>query len=112
MDLIEKATVMHYHRHRIEQYRCGTVESLGWRNINSQQARYKALTKVGDLSGASMLDVGCGYGDLKAYLDQHYTDFDYIGIDLQPEFINQAKARYKGLSRTWFYGSIRISQMI
>jgi trans-aconitate methyltransferase len=94
---------MHYHRHRIGQYRHGTVESLGWRNINSQQVRYEILAKVGDMRGVSILDVGCGYGDLKAYLDRHYTDFDYIGIDQQPEFINEAKARYSGFLRTWFY---------
>jgi hypothetical protein len=28
MKLIEKATIIHYHRHRLGQYRAGTVESL------------------------------------------------------------------------------------
>ncbi|PTN11640.1 class I SAM-dependent methyltransferase [Nitrosomonas aestuarii] len=103
MDLIEKATVMHYHRYRIGRYRHGTVESLGWRNAESQQIRYAVLARVGNLNGASILDVGCGYGDLKAYLDLHYTDYDYIGIDQQPEFIAEAKARYNGFLCTAFY---------
>lgn len=103
MDLIEKATVMHYHRHRIAEYRQGSVESLGWRNAISQQVRYQVLAKVGDLNGATLLDVGCGYGDLKAFLDLHYSDFGYIGIDQMPEFIAEAKIRYGGCLRTDFY---------
>jgi len=63
MDLIEKATMMHYHRYRIAQHQHGSVESLGWRNKNSQQSRYDVLVKVANLNGASFLDVGCGYGD-------------------------------------------------
>lgn len=103
MDLIEKATVMHYHRHRIAEFQQGSVESLGWRGTFSQQARYQVLAKAGDLNGASLLDIGCGYGDLKAYLDMHFSDFDYIGIDQMPEFIEEAKIRYGGCLRTAFY---------
>lgn len=105
MDLIEKATIMHYHRHRhrLAEYRHGTMESLGWRNVTSQLARYQTLIKVGELTGASILDIGCGYGDLKAFLDLHYADFDYIGIDQMPEFIAEARARYADHSMTAFY---------
>lgn len=103
MDLIEKATVMHYHRHRIAQYQPGTVESLGWRNAHSQQLRFQTLIKIGDLNGRSILDVGCGYGDLKAFLDLHFSGFDYIGIDQMPEFIAEARKRYEGIERTAFY---------
>ncbi|SEQ98847.1 Methyltransferase domain-containing protein [Nitrosomonas sp. Nm51] len=103
MDLIEKATIMHYHRHRVEQYRHGTAESLGWRSADNQKKRFEALADVGDLGGASVLDVGCGYGDLKACLDLRYTDVDYIGIDQQPEFVREARARYAGYPRTQFF---------
>ena len=65
MDLIEKASVIHYHQHRIKTYRNGTVEALGWRKQDSQTKRFEVLATVADLSGCSLLDVGCGYGDLK-----------------------------------------------
>lgn len=103
MNLIEKATILHYHRHRIAQHQPGTIESLGWRNDNSQQARYQALMNIGDLNGKRIMDAGCGYGDLKAYLDQYYTDFDYIGVDQQPEFIAEARRRYTHMPRTQFF---------
>lgn len=103
MDLLEKATVMHYHRHRIDHCLPGSVEALGWRGERSQQARYEMLIKVGDLNGCTLLDVGCGHGDLKAFLDRHFADFDYIGIDQMPEFITEAKARYGNCPSTTFY---------
>lgn len=103
MDLIEKATVMHYHRHRIAEFQQGSIESLGWRGTFGQQARYQVLAKVGDLNGARLLDIGCGYGDLKAYLDMHFSDFDYIGIDQMPEFIAEARKRYEDCKQTAFY---------
>jgi SAM-dependent methyltransferase len=102
LDIIEKATVMHYHRHRITEFQQGTVEALGWCGTQDQLARYKVLVNVGDLNGASILDIGCGYGDLKAFLDQYFSDFDYIGIDQMPEFIAEAKARHGHCSRTTF----------
>ena len=103
MDLLEKATVMHYHRHRIDQFQPGSVGALGWRGERSQQARYETLVKVGDLNACTLLDVGCGHGDLKAFLDLHFSDFDYIGIDQMPEFIAEAKTRYSDCPRTSFY---------
>lgn len=103
MDLIEKATILHYHRHRIGQFQPGTVEALGWRNMNSQQLRFQTLIKAGNLNGATILDIGCGYGDLKAFLDLHFSGFDYTGIDQMPEFITEARRRYDGHARTVFF---------
>ncbi len=102
MNLIEKATIIHYHRRRINAFAEGTVEALGWRGVESQTKRFEALSRVGDLNGCTLLDVGCGYGDLKGFLDERFSDFTYIGIDQMPEFINEAKARYKNLPNTHF----------
>lgn len=94
MTLIEKATVIHYHRHRIAEYDGGTVEALGYRNEDSQIRRFGALAEVGAIDGRSVLDVGCGHGDLKGYLDAHHCGFSYVGIDQMAEFIQLARARY------------------
>lgn len=102
MNLIEKATINHYHRHRIDAFGNGAVEALGWRGVESQIRRFEALCMVGDLNGCTLLDVGCGYGDLKSYLDQRFSNFTYIGIDQMPEFINEAKERHKNCSDTHF----------
>lgn len=102
MNLIEKATIMHYHRHRIDAYRPGTIKALGWRGTESQIKRFEILTTVGNLNGTSILDVGCGYGDLKAYLDQKFSNVTYIGIDQMPEFIADAKHRYRDHTDIFF----------
>ena len=105
MKLLEKAAIIHYHRYRIAEYREGTVKALGWRGAESQLKRFEVLASVGDLNGASILDVGCGYGDLKAYLDQRFSGFTYIGIDQMPEFIDEAKTTYQDAANTFFYQS-------
>ena len=105
MNLIEKATIIHYHRHRLSQYGAGTVESLGWRGRESQLRRFEVLGDLGDFRGHSVLDAGCGYGDLKAWLDGRFDGFRYLGVDQMSEFIGEAKIRWAGVPDTHFVQS-------
>ena len=41
-----------------------------------------------------ILDAGCGFGDLSAYLNQKWDNCRYIGIDVVEEFVSTAKERY------------------
>lgn len=103
MNLIEKATIIHYHRQRIARYGQGTAQALGWQRRERQLKRFEAITGVGDLAGCSILDVGCGCGDLKRYLDQRAAQITYIGIDQMPEFIANARERHKDAPDTYFF---------
>jgi len=103
VNLLESATILHYHRHRIATYGDGGVQALGWKSLGSQRKRFEVIAGSADFDGHSILDVGCGHGDLKAFLDERFVDFTYIGIDQVPEFIAQAEARYDACTRTWFY---------
>lgn len=94
MTLQEKATIIHYHRHRIGEFEGGTVEALGYRGEESQAKRFEALSTVGNLNGCSVLDIGCGHGDLKGFLDARFHGFSYIGIDQMAEFILHARSLY------------------
>ncbi len=78
-------------------------KSLGWRGEDSQRKRFEVIASAADFTGGSILDIGCGRGDLKAFLDERFRDFAYIGIDHVPEFIAQAQARYGACPRTWFH---------
>ncbi|GLQ87802.1 class I SAM-dependent methyltransferase [Dyella flagellata] len=99
MDLFEKAAVLQYHRRRIgDPERC----ALGWRSPDSQRLRFEVMCRVGDMSGCKVLDLGCGYGDLKAFLDTQFTELAYLGVDHMPEFIEEACRRYGHLPRTGF----------
>lgn len=94
MTLLEKATIIHYHRHRIGECESGTVGALGYRGEESQTKRFEALAAVGDLNDCSVLDAGCGHGDLKGWLDTRFHGFSYVGIDQMAEFVVEARSRY------------------
>ena len=64
--------------------------------------RFAVLAEIAELDGCCVLDLGCGYGDLKKYLDDRYTNYTYIGIEQMPEFIAQANARYGACPDTYF----------
>jgi len=42
-------------------------------------------------SNMSLLDYGCGFGDLNLFLKKHYYDLKYSGCDINKNFINNAK---------------------
>lgn len=71
-------------------------KSLGW-DKEKQFLRFYQLTADWDLTGVHILDVGCGFGDLLYYLDYAgVTDYRYSGIDIVPEFIEEAQRRHSG----------------
>lgn len=102
MNLLEKATVLAFHRDRLQGDR---LHALGYRANESQERRFQALLHWGEMSGCSVLDLGCGYGDLRPFLDQHYRDFIYLGVDFLAEFIDAAQLRYGHMPRTQFFQS-------
>jgi len=67
-------------------------KSLGW-NKGKQELRFDILTSQYDFTGKSVLDIGCGFGDLNQALKK-YPDYSYLGVDLVEEFIDEAKIRY------------------
>ena len=75
-----------------------SVESLGW-NKESQKQRFDVLSKIGNFNGASILDVGCGFGDFLSYLKRRdILPYKYVGIDLISEFIARAAEMHPGTS--------------
>ena len=102
MDAIERATIQHFHRHRTLAYGSGSVEALGWREAGSQRTRFEIIAGCADFNDSSVLDIGCGTGDLKAFLDQQFKNLRYLGIDQMPEFIELASQRYADQPDTAF----------
>lgn len=67
-------------------------KTLGWGGgKDKQNYRFASLSKVGNLSNESVLDVGCGFGDLYGYLLSNGWKGMYLGIDIVPVLIKQAK---------------------
>jgi SAM-dependent methyltransferase len=53
--------------------------------------RYRVLAEATDLTGKSVLEVGCGLGDLGAYLIEQFPGLDYRGVDLSPRMIAEGR---------------------
>jgi len=69
-------------------------QTLGWGKHGRQALRFSVLTGVGDLQGKSVLDVGCGFGDLYGYLAEQGWTGRYVGIDLVPDLVKEGQIRF------------------
>jgi trans-aconitate methyltransferase len=67
--------------------------SVGWFK-GRQTLRFKVLTEIGNLNNCSVLDVGCGFGDLYGYLIKKGLSIKYTGIDINLNLIKLAKEVY------------------
>jgi len=68
--------------------------SLEWNSLESQQRRFAALVDVGLSNGDTLLDVGCGIGDLVTWLESAGLEPNYVGMDLTPMMVERARERF------------------
>jgi 2-polyprenyl-3-methyl-5-hydroxy-6-metoxy-1,4-benzoquinol methylase len=81
-----------YDYHAQKQDRAGMV---GWMARGSQERNYMHVT--GEvMEGDSVLDFGCGVGDLVPFLEREVGEFKYTGVDINPKFIEDARTTYPG----------------
>lgn len=71
------------------------IKEVGWHNEEKAKERYeKACQLIYDCNGGSILDVGCGTGNLVEYLHPSCNCYDYTGIDISKHYVDKAKLRY------------------
>jgi len=70
------------------------VRSLEWGCENSQSMRFNVFVETIDFQKRTVLDVGCGFGDLYAFLRRKNVHCDYLGIDINEGFIKTSKKKY------------------
>jgi SAM-dependent methyltransferase len=73
-----------------------TPKALHWISYASQAIRFKYLVADLELEDRSILDAGCGLGDALPFLYARADRFNYLGMDINHSFINEAKERYSG----------------
>jgi ubiquinone/menaquinone biosynthesis C-methylase UbiE len=72
-----------------------TPQALGWGFQKGKQSlRFQILCEIGDLSNSSLLDIGCGFGDLYGYLQYKKIPIKYHGVDLNNKMIQIGKDLY------------------
>ncbi|HET9870712.1 MAG TPA: class I SAM-dependent methyltransferase [bacterium] len=69
-------------------------QRVGWQSRRNQEARFEALTGVGDLLGRRVLDLGSGLGCLYGYLRERGWRGDYTGFDLLGPMTREARRRF------------------
>src|SRR4051794_24415310 len=89
---------------RIAEYYNGLVDAYGHEpravDASSQaslEVRYTALCAVADLTGKRVLEVGCGFGDLGAFIRERFEGVSYRGVDLSPRMVEEGRRAHPGL---------------
>ena len=67
--------------------------SCDYGSSRSQAVKFDVIADAADLTGLSVLDVGCGLAHFADHLERRYPGVEYAGIDLSPQMIAQARAR-------------------
>lgn len=73
-----------------------TPRGVQWHSIETQEVRFRVLREFlpQDLSRLSLVDAGCGFGDLYLYLQRQGDEPGrYIGIDLMEPMVEAARRR-------------------
>lgn len=71
------------------------VKALGWGSDLQQFLRFKNFCEAVDLNDISLLDIGCGFGDLLDYLRKEKIKLkSYTGWDINDKFVNIANQKY------------------
>lgn len=69
----------------------------------SQIARFRNLLNIGVKNGDTVLDFGCAYGSLYKYMKRNGLDrVNYIGVDINKNFIEDARRYYLKKTHTTF----------
>jgi SAM-dependent methyltransferase len=71
-------------------------EILDWADAQSQRLRFEVLAAHVGLAGKSLLDVGCGLGDLYGFLLERGLTVDYTGVDISEKMIQHARRAHPG----------------
>jgi SAM-dependent methyltransferase len=66
--------------------------SLGWQSRDWQMTRFEAVLSLASFQGWSVLDIGCGLGDLAGVLRAKAPESTYTGWDINPNFVEACRA--------------------
>jgi SAM-dependent methyltransferase len=81
--------------HSLNHYGPGPKALLWW-DYRSMAIRFRELVKDVSIDGKTIMDAGCGMGDLLPFLYAKTPNFKYVGVDKTKGFIDIAKSRYEG----------------
>ncbi len=88
-----KDRITKHYEHRIGTGR-QNFDVLDWASAESQISRFEVLVANVDLQDKSLLDVGCGLGDLWTFLKARKISARYTGLDIVEKMLATAAAKH------------------
>ena len=68
-------------------------KALRFRSRVAQEVRFLNLVADVDIEGKSVLDIGCGFGDIIPFISAKAKHFEYTGIDFSKNMLEMAKRK-------------------
>lgn len=96
MNQKEKSETITRYNERLAEYGYDPL-ALGWTK-QKHVLRYHALLSNWKFKGESILDFGCGFGDLYKYIVQNGILLSYEGIDINENLIAVGKEKNPGIN--------------
>jgi len=90
---IHRERTVQFYKEQAATYGVG-FRALGWGSREGQELRFKVLCELGIRPGESVLDVGCGQGDLLAWVRSRMLDVRYTGLDVTACLLDTARQRF------------------
>ena len=90
------AWIAEYYDALVEKYG-HSAKACDYGKVESQRLKFKVLAEVLPLTGKRILDVGCGFADFADFVAAQYGNVHYVGIDVSPRMIEEAKRSHPEL---------------
>lgn len=72
-----------------------SIETLGWGSIEQQRFRFDRVLEAVELNDRSVLDIGCGFGDLHTHVRARGISVrGYTGVDINEDLLGVARHRH------------------
>ena len=98
--------VEEYHRAKFREHG-PTPKGLDWNNRERQERSFEQFERLLPRETFSIVDYGCGFGDLAPYLERRGYDFTYTGYDLTKDNLSAAIRAHGSPGRRDFVESDR-----
>ena len=101
------SSVNAYYSDKIRQNGANNL-GVDWNSKDSQYLRFEQIANViKENNGFSLLDFGCGYGEMINFLESKYSDFTYRGFDISQPMLEKGKELFGKNSRYTFENIIQ-----
>lgn len=86
--------ILNYYNRPFYSSSQNNYRKVGWLSKEDQNNRFKCLLNIGVKENDYILDYGCGLGDLLNYINDNNLNINYLGVDINPDFIEKNKNKY------------------